>query len=112
VTAKPSGTVLAEGTVNRIPVSDQLTFEVQVQNQGESEETDLGVSVSIRSNGRVKNVDQTLSRIEAGAAQAVSIPITGVPTGTVSDVSVEVAAVPGERVRDNNKATYQVVFTR
>jgi hypothetical protein len=110
VTAKPSGTPLTEGTVNRIPLSDQLTFEVQVQNQGDSEETDLGVSITI-SNGREKTVDQTISRIAAGATQAVSVPISGVAPGAVSEVKVEVSAVPGERVRDNNSATYQVVFT-
>jgi hypothetical protein len=110
VTAKPSGTALAEGTVNRIPATDQLTFEVQVQNQGDSEETDVGVSITIR-NGGERTVDQTISRIAAGATQAVSIPITDVTRGAVSEVTVEVAAVPGERVRDNNRATYQVVFT-
>jgi hypothetical protein len=110
VTAKPSGTALTEGTANRIAATDQLTFEVQVQNQGESEETDVGVSVELR-NGRARTVDQTISRIAAGATQAVSIPITGVTTGTVTNVTVKVAPVPGERVRDNNEATYQVVFT-
>jgi hypothetical protein len=111
VTAKPPGTALTETGVNRIPVSDQLAFEIRVQNQGESEETDVGVSVAI-SNGREINVDQTISRIAAGDGQAVSIPITRTPpTDTVSEVTVEVAAVPGEKVRDNNTATYQVIFT-
>jgi hypothetical protein len=111
VTAKPPGTALTEGGVNRIPASDQLAFEIGVQNQGESEETDVGVSVTI-SNGREISVDQTISRIAAGDSQTVSIPITRrPPTDAVTDVTVEVAPVPGERVRDNNKATYQVVFT-
>jgi hypothetical protein len=111
VTAKPPGTALTEGGVNRIPASDQLAFEIRVQNQGESEETDVGVSITI-SNGREVSVDQTISRIAAGDSQTVSIPITRrPPTEAVTDVSVEVAPVPGERVRDNNKASYQVVFT-
>jgi uncharacterized membrane protein len=111
VTAKPPGTALTEGGVNRIPASDQLAFEIRVQNQGESEETDVGVSITI-SNGREISVDQTISRIAAGDSQAVSIPITRrPPTDAVTDVTVEVAPVPGERVRDNNKASYQVVFT-
>jgi hypothetical protein len=111
VTAKPPGTALTEGGVNRIPASDQLAFEIRVQNQGESEETDVGVSITF-SNGREISVDQTISRIAAGDSQAVSIPITRrPPTDAVTDVTVEVAPVPGERVRDNNKASYQVVFT-
>jgi hypothetical protein len=112
VTAKPSGTALSESGVNRIAASAGLTFDVQVQNQGQSEETDVGVSISIR-DGRQINLDQTISRIAPGDSQTVSVPITPTPeTGAVSQVSVEVAAVPGEKVRDNNKATYQVVFTK
>jgi hypothetical protein len=112
VTVKPSGTALSETGVNRIAASSGLTFDVQVQNQGESEETDVGVSVSIR-DGRAINLDQTISRIAPGDSQTVSIPITPTPeTGAVSEVTIEVAPVPGERVRDNNKATYQVVFTK
>jgi hypothetical protein len=112
VTVKPSGTTLSETGVNRIAASSGLTFDVQVQNQGESEETDVGVSISIR-DGRAINLDQTISRIAPGDSQAVSIPITPTPeTGAVSQVAVEVAPVPGEKVRDNNKATYQVVFTK
>ena len=34
--------MLTEQGVNRVPVSDQLAFDVEVQNQGESEETDVG----------------------------------------------------------------------
>jgi hypothetical protein len=112
VTAKPSGTALVEGGVNRIAASNDLTFEVQVQNQGESEETNVDVTVSIK-DGTPINIDQTISRIAAGDTQAVDIPITPTPaTGAVSTVTVEVAAVPGEKVKDNNKATYQVVFTK
>jgi CARDB protein len=112
VTVKPSGTALTEGGVNRVPVSPDLTFEVEVQNQGESEETGVSVSVSIKG-GKTVNVDQTISRIAAGDTQTVSIPISDQPTtGTLSDVTVQVAAVPGEKKTDNNKATYQVAFTK
>lgn len=112
VTVKPSETALSETGVNRIAATDNLTFEVQVQNQGESEETNVPVSVSIK-NGRTVNLEQTIARIDASESQTVSIPITPAPeTGAVSEVTVRVAAVPGERVRDNNTATYQVVFTQ
>jgi hypothetical protein len=112
VTAKPSGTVLSQQGVNRVQSSDQLTFDIDVQNQGESEETDVGVSVSIQ-DGKAINLDQTINRIAAGDAQTVSIPISPAPaTGTLSKVTIQVAAVPGEKVTDNNKATYRIVFTK
>jgi hypothetical protein len=111
VTVQPSGTELTDRGVNRVPVADDMTFDVTVQNQGESEETDVTVSVSI-SNGKDINVEQTIPRIAAGAEETVSIPITEQPdTEGVSNVTVEVAPVPGEGTRDNNRVRYQVAFT-
>jgi hypothetical protein len=111
VTTKPSGTELTDSGVNRVVAGDGLAFDVEVQNQGESEETDISVSVSIR-NGQQIDVEQTISRIAAGDSQTVSIPITKKPsTGSVNEVKVDVAAVPGEKVKENNTARYQVVFS-
>ena len=102
---------LTESGVNRVPVSDQLTFDVKVQNQGESEETDVTVSIAI-SDGKQINVDQTIPRIAAGAEETVSIPIPKQPdTEAVSTVTVEVEPVPGEGTRENNRIQYQVAFT-
>jgi CARDB protein len=112
VTAQPSGTALNETGVNRIALGNQLAFDVKVQNQGQSEETDVGVTLTIQ-NGKRITMSQTIPRIAAGAAETVSIPITDTPeTGAVSTLTVEVAPVPGEGTKDNNKASYQVVFTQ
>jgi hypothetical protein len=111
VTVQPAGTELTETGVNRVPVADRTTFDVAIQNQGESEETDVTVTVSI-SNGKDINVEQTIPRIAAGAEETVSIPITERPdTDGVSNVTVEVAPVPGEGTRDNNRVRYQAAFT-
>jgi hypothetical protein len=110
VTVQPSGTELAEG-VNRVPVADRMTFDVTIQNQGESDETDVTVSVSI-TNGQDINVEQAIPRIAAGQEETVSIPITEQPgTEGVSNVTVEVAPVPGEGTRENNRVRHQVAFT-
>ena len=110
VTVQPSGTELADG-VNRAPVADRMTFDVTIQNQGESDETDVAVSVSI-ANGQEINVEQTIPRIAAGQEETVSIPITEQPdTEGVSNVTVEVAPVPGEGTRENNRVRHQVAFT-
>ncbi len=111
VTVQPAGTVLTDSGVNRVALGDQLAFDVKVQNGGDSEETDIGVTIAI-SDGKKINVDQTIPRIAAGQSETVSIPITEKPdTGAVSTVAVDIAAVPGEKNTDNNKATYQVAFT-
>lgn len=111
VTAQPAGTKLTETGVNRVPVADQMTFDVTIQNQGESDETEVQVSVAI-ADGKSIKVEQTIPRIAAGAEETVSIPIDEKPdTQGVSNVTVEVAPVPGEGTRDNNRVRYQVAFT-
>jgi hypothetical protein len=111
VTVRPADVELSESGVNRVPAGGELTFDVTVQNQGESEETDLGVSVAI-SNGDRINVDQTIPRIAAGESETVSIPIPQSPsTEAVSTVTVAVDPVPGEGTRENNRLQYQVAFT-
>jgi len=112
VTVEPAGTVLNESGINRVPVASNLTFAVKIQNQGESDETNLAVSVSITDGNRI-NVDQTIPRVAAGQVATVSIPIPKTPsTESVSTVTVEVAPVPGEGTRDNNRVRYQVAFTK
>jgi hypothetical protein len=111
VTVQPSGTVLTSTGVNRVPLSNQLAFDVKVKNGGDSEETDVGVSIAIAGAKKI-SVDQTTPRIAAGDSATVSIPITQKPdTGSVNTVTVTIAAVPGEKNTTNNKATYQVAFT-
>jgi hypothetical protein len=111
VTAQPSGTVLNTTGVNRVSLSNQLSFDVKLTNGGGSEETDVGVSITISTGGKKISVNQTIPRIAAGQSQTVSIPVTQRPTtGSVSTVAVEIAAVPGEKNTTNNKASYQVAF--
>src|SRR3954453_8631664 len=111
VTVQPSGTVLTDTGINRVALTDQLSFDVKVQNGGDSEETDVGVSIAI-SDGKDIKVDQTIPRVAAGQSETVSVPVTDKPdTGAVSTVTVQIAAVPGEKNTDNNKATYKVAFS-
>lgn len=111
VTVEPAGVALNESGINRVPAGGRLSFDVKVQNQGESDETDVAVSIAI-TNGQRINVDQTIPRITAGQEETVSIPIPDTPsTEAVSTVTVAVAPVPGEGTRENNRIEYQVAFT-
>jgi hypothetical protein len=80
--------------------------EVEVQNQGESTENGIAVSVTVSGGSTLQGEIPT---IEAGAAETVTIPLTPAPKG---EVTIEVVAepVPGEQVSENNEATYSVVF--
>jgi hypothetical protein len=80
--------------------------EVEVQNQGESTENGVTVSVTVSGGSTLQG---EISAIEAGATETVTIPLTPAPKG---EVTIEVVAepVPGEQVSENNEATYSVVF--
>jgi subtilase family serine protease len=81
-------------------------LDVQVQNQGDSEET--GVTVSVTVNGG-NTIEKQISTIAPGETQTVTIPLTPAPTGQTT-IDVEVQPVPGEQVSDNNSASYDVTF--
>ena len=79
--------------------------EVTVQNQGES--TENGISVSVTVNG--DTLQGTIDSVGAGEEETVAIPLTPAPSGEVT-LEVEVEAVPGEQVSENNEASYSVAF--
>lgn len=94
----------AEGTTS-VAAEETPEVEVEVQNQGES--TENGVTVSVTVNGKTLVGD--ISSIEAGATETVVIPLTPAPQGKAT-LKVEAEPVPGEEVSENNEASYTVVF--
>jgi len=101
-----AGQVLEDGVPVTISGGGQPELEVQVQNQGDSEETGVTVSVSVDGGDAIS---EDISSIAAGETQSVTVPLTPAPKGQTS-LDVEVDAVPGEQVSDNNSATYEVTF--
>ncbi len=107
VTAQPSGTVLQSGATTSVPAGGPLELDVQVQNQGDTEETDVVVTVDV--NGRSK--EARITRIGPGETQTAKVPISPEPaSGSTVTIDVNVEPVPGEQVSSNNKATYQVTY--
>ena len=96
LSAEAATSVLSEGAPE---------VEVEVQNQGES--TENGVSVSVTVDGNT--LQGTIDSIGAGETSSVSIPLTPAPKGEVT-LEVEVETVPGEQVSENNEASYSVAF--
>lgn len=101
-----NGTVLEDGVPTTVSAGDQPEVEVEVQNQGDTDES--GVTVSVTLDGG-QPIEQQVSSIAAGETATVQIPITPAPSGKAT-LEVEVQAVPGEQVSDNNVATYEVTF--
>ena len=112
VTVQPSGTALNPGAAVDIPARRNLTFDVQVQNQGENEESDVAVRLTISGAGKPITVEDSIDTIAAGETQTASLPIPSLPaTGRPVTISIRIEAVPGEEKTDNNRGSFQAVFT-
>ena len=112
VSVSLGGLALTPGGSATIPLSDDLTFEVQVANQGENTETDVNVVVTIGEGGDSITLEKAIDEIAAGETKAVEIPLTDQPaTGQNVPITVEVEPVPGEEKTDNNVSEYSVIFT-
>jgi hypothetical protein len=100
------GTELVAESTTEVITEGTPEVEVQVQNQGES--TENGITVSVTVNGG-NTLQGTIESIAAGETKTTSISLTPAPKGETT-LEVDVATVPGEKVSENNKATYTVIF--
>jgi hypothetical protein len=99
-----NGTELGEETAS-VSAEETPEVEVSVENQGESTENGIGVTVSFEGS----EVEESIETVAAGETGSVTIPLVPVPTGEVT-LEVKVDTVPGEQVSENNEASYTVVF--
>lgn len=107
------GVALVPGGSTTVPVGDDLSFEVQVANQGENTETDVTVRATLDTGGEPIEASEQLDTIAAGETKTVSIPLRErPPTGENVSVDVEIEPVPAEEQTDNNSATFMVIFTQ
>ncbi len=100
------GTPLVANSTVAVAVEGTPEVEAEVQNQGES--TESGVNVSVKINGG-SPISQTINSIGPQETQTVVIALTPAPKGR-AEIQVEVASVPGEGITTNNEATYTVEF--
>jgi hypothetical protein len=106
------GVALVPGASATVPLSDDLSFEVQVVNQGENNETDVNVRVTVGEGNDATELEEAIPEIAIGEQQTVTIPLAErPPTGENVPVTVEVEPVPGEEMTDNNTAEFTVIFT-
>jgi hypothetical protein len=107
------GVALVPGGSATVPLTSDLSFEVQVANQGENTETDVTVTATVGEGSDAIDLEEQLDTIAAGETKTVTIPVDKQPpTGENVPVTVEVQQVPGEEMTDNNSADFTVIFTR
>ena len=99
---------------NTITTSSNPTFTVKFQNQGENNESDVTVQITVKpGTGKATTVKKTVNSTTAGEETSVPIALgTAPPFGNPAIVTVQVLKVPGEENTDNNKASYTVLFKR
>jgi hypothetical protein len=103
---------LQPGSPNRIP-ADTRAFAVRFTNQGENDETDVRVTLTIEGGSKPIKAQRTVNLVQKGQTATANLEIdTAPPTGVPVTITAEVKAVPGEKKTDNNKAEYQALFTQ
>lgn len=109
VTAQPSGNALTEGQTNDL--NGASSIEVDVQNQGENDESNVEVSYTISGAGSTIKQTKPIPSIKAGETVKVTLPLTKIPaSGASATLKVNVKKVPGEQNLDNNTQTFDVSF--
>lgn len=107
------GTALSTDAPNRIPAGSNLAFTVNLQNQGENDESGVVVKISIEGSGDPVTAQATVPTTSQGAEASIDVPLREAPPiGTPVTINVSVEPVPGERTVDNNRQSYPALFTR
>jgi hypothetical protein len=116
VTALPDSKRLDPGgsaSDNEITASTDLAFQVVVENSGDFQEFNVGVTLTIQRTPRPIVVRRKIDVINAGETKTVTftnIDINGL-FGVPTTIKVDVEPVPGEAKTDNNSAEYDVIFS-
>jgi CARDB len=112
VKALPSGTLLSADTETTLLVTDELAFEVGVEDSGDSQEVQIKVTLTIPKTPDPIQQTKTIPLIDPGETKAVTFQVgTLVPFGETVAVKVDVDPVPGETRTTNNTAEYPVIFS-
>jgi hypothetical protein len=113
VTVQPGGQQLNESGATQIKTAPNLSLAVQVANQGENDEKNAKVRVSIRGAGKPIVLEETLASIATGQTKTVNVPLSSTPpTGQPVTIQIQILPVPGEKKTDNNRASFPAVFTK
>jgi hypothetical protein len=108
-----NGTELSTSSANRIKAAPNLSFTVNFDNQGENDEHNVVVKVSIEGAGTPIVGQTTVPTTSAGSSATAGVVIRQAPPiGKPVTINVVVQPVPGEKQTDNNKASYPALFTQ
>jgi CARDB len=108
----PGGALLSTTTETTILVTDDLAFEVGVEDTGDSQEVRIKVTLTIPKQPEPIVKTATIPIIDPGETKAVTMTVgTLVPFGETVTVKVDVDPVAGETNTANNSYEYPVIFS-
>jgi hypothetical protein len=111
VVVQPGDQRLSTSEDNTVLVTDRLSFQVNVKNSGDSQETQVIVTLTIKQDPVIRRM-QTISVISPGETKTVIFKDLPAPTfGSPVNVQVNVEPVSGEANRSNNSFEYPVIFS-
>lgn len=112
VLVQPGAQQLSPTEDNTVKASDRLSFQVLVKNSGESQETQVQVSLTIQQSPQPVRRQQIIDLINPGDTKTLVFRDLGPPSfGTRTTVKVNIEPVTGESNTANNTAEYPVIFT-
>ena len=98
---------------NRIPAASNIAFTITFQNQGENQEQDVPVTITVEGSGKPITRRKRVPLTRAGENATATIALaTAPPIGEPVTIEVVVGKVPGEQKTDNNRQSYTALFTR
>jgi len=108
----PGGDRLSPTDENTVEASERLAFEVAVRNSGDSQETQVEVTLTVQGGTQPIKRQQTIEIIDPGKTKSVVFRDLGtLPFGTRTTVRVNVLPVEGEQNTSNNTVEYPVIFS-
>jgi hypothetical protein len=112
VVVKPGGQTLSTSSAVAIPASANTSFDVQVTNGGDNDETNVTVRITISGAGKPIVTEQKIATLPKGTPQTVNVALSQTPpAGQPVKITVDVLPVPGEKNLTNNKSTFPAIFT-
>jgi hypothetical protein len=104
-------TLQPAGSANRIAYTPATEFTVNFTNQGENDETDVKVTLTIEDGPKPIQIEKTVASVAAGAKAAATLGLDQKPPLDVPvTIKVEIKPIPGEKKTDNNKSQYDAAF--
>jgi hypothetical protein len=108
----PGGDRLSPTDENTVEASERLAFEVAVRNSGDSQETQVEVTLTIQGGTQPIKRTKTIAIIDPSKTKSVVFRDLGtLPFGTRTTVRVNVLPVEGEQNTSNNTVEYPVIFS-